>query len=86
MNIEFENYRMEPEDCRFNLYKKGESTKKETGEKYESETVLGYAMSFERCLHVIATDILAEKEKTVSINEWIAEYKAIMNKLMNVLK
>lgn len=65
MNIEFENYRMEPEDCRFNLYKKGESTKKEIGEKYESETVLGYAMSFERCLHVIATDILSEKEKAL---------------------
>jgi len=86
MNILFENYRMEPEDCRFNLYKIGESTKKDTGEKYLSETSLGYAMSFERCLHVISTDILAEKEKTVTISEWISEYKAIMNKLMNVLK
>jgi hypothetical protein len=86
MKIQFENYFMDPEDIRFNLTKKVVRTKENTGEKYDAEISLGYAMTFEHCINVIAHDKLASDDKTVSITEWIKEYRSVVNIIINTLK
>lgn len=86
MNIQFEKYRLEPEDVRFNLYKKVVSENRKTKEKYDSEINLGYAMTFERCIDTIAKDKMAENESTADFSTWIAEYKKVVNQILSVLK
>ena len=46
MNIKFENYVMVPEDVRFNLTKTVTRKKEDSGEEYQGEVSLGYAMTF----------------------------------------
>ena len=86
MNIKFENYVMVPEDVRFNLTKTVTRKKEDSGEEYQGEVSLGYAMTFEHCIDVIAHDKLASDDKTVSITEWIKEYKSVVSIITNTLK
>lgn len=81
MKIQFENYIMYPEDIRFNLTKTVIRKKEVTG-----EVSLGYAMTFEHCINVIAHDKLASDNKTVSVTEWIKEYKSVVSIITNTLK
>ena len=94
MNIEFQNYILEPELGKFNIYKKvirkktggaGKQATEET-ENYEGKDRLGYGFRFEQALKEIALDMLAEKEGTVSIEQWIKEYKEVSELLLNSLK
>jgi hypothetical protein len=85
MNIIFENYKLEPEDTRFNLYKT-ETRKDKDGNPKEVTDILGYAMPFENCLKCIAHDKLSENNQDLSIQEFIKQYKEISNTLLNSLK
>lgn len=86
MNIVYENYRLEPEDKRFNLYKSRPVVDKKTGKERVSEISLGYGMTFENCIDTISKDILSDKKGNVSFDEWIKQYKEITGKISNILK
>lgn len=68
MNITFENYILEAEDIRFNLFKKG-TGKDKSGAVKETKSCMGYGMTFENCLKAIVHDKLKLKEGEVLINK-----------------
>lgn len=86
MKIVYENYELIPEDGRFNLIKKYRGKSKKDNSEIDAEKNMGYSMTFERCLRVIADDIMESKETVFSISDYIQEFKKVVLILTNVLK
>ena len=78
----YKNYTLEPEDRRFNLYKAVTRTKEATGEKYDSQDSLGYGMSLDHCIETIITDSLADKQETLTLRQYIDEYKKLKTEVL----
>lgn len=77
MKIEYGIYSIEPENMAYNLFKKVVAKKKKTGEEYENNLNLGWGMRFETCIEKMITDSLADNQSTVSLREYIDEYRKI---------
>jgi hypothetical protein len=93
MNIKYKNYTLEPEASRYNLYKdvkrkimkKGEKMT-ETGKFRTVKETMGYGMSFENCIETIIKDTLNSKKESLSLRQYIDEYKALHIKLLEDIK
>jgi hypothetical protein len=86
MNILIDDYILEQENDRFNLYKKAVATKKEDGSKYDTQYTLGYGMSLESCVQNIILMNLEDKKVNVSLEVFIKEYKKERERITNLLK
>lgn len=70
----------------FDLIKKVTRTKKESGEKYEAESVLGYDMKLEKAIETIISERMKDKEDTVELNEFLQAYKQEKEQLLSKIK
>lgn len=88
MIIEYKDYRMVPStnSAGFDLIRVVERTKKDTTETYEGEDVLGYDMRLETIVSEIVALEMKKKVKTVSLQEFLTEYKKAKEELMNYVK
>jgi len=91
MKIEYLNYIMYPEKDRFNLYQKvirtveKDTEERKAGETYESEEIIGYSISFEKCMKDIA-HFEADKENiTVQLGKYVriltSKYQEILDNI-----
>ena len=87
MDIEYKKFVIasSANSSRFNLLERIIRTNKVTKEKTNETKVLGYDMSFEVCLSEILNLRLQEKKKTVTIKDYIEEYKKERQELLNIL-
>ena len=88
MIIEYKDYKMVPStnSAGFDLIRKVERTKKDTTETYEGEDVLGYDMKIETIISTIIAIEMKKNVKTVSLQEFLTEYKSQKQELMNYVK
>lgn len=88
MIIEYKDYKIVPStnSAGFDLIRKVERTKKDTTETYEGEDVLGYDMKIETIMSTIIAIEMKKNVKTVSLQEFLTEYKSQKNELMNYVK
>jgi hypothetical protein len=88
MIIEYKDYKIVPStnSAGFDLIRKVERTKKDTTETYEGEDVLGYDMKIETIISTIIAIEMKKKVKTVSLQEFLTEYKSQKQELMNYVK
>jgi hypothetical protein len=88
MIIEYKDYKIVPStnSAGFDLIRKVERTKKDTTETYEGEDVLGYDMKIETIISTIIAIEMKKNVKTVSLQEFLTEYKSQKNELMNYVK
>lgn len=88
MIIEYKDYKIVPStnSAGFDLIRKVERTKKDTAETYEGEDVLGYDMKIETIISTIIAIEMKKNVKTVSLQEFLTEYKSQKNELMNYVK
>jgi len=91
MKLTFKNYTAISDGDRFDLYKTKTVTATEkskehkAGDKYETTILIGYGYTFESLLKRITADTLSEKD-TMTIVEYIKEFKVIVNEISNTLK
>jgi hypothetical protein len=71
---------------RFDLVQLVKKEKKDTGETYTSETVIGYDMRLETCISNIIFERLKRNTKTVKLTEFLAAYKKEKEKILNMLE
>ena len=87
MEIKFENYTIKPSvnapKC-FDLYKEAIATRKEDGQQYKREDILGYGMSLESSVKGIIHDLMYEDKRIVSLSEYLTEYKKILAEIGRV--
>jgi len=81
MNIEYENYLLEPEFRQFNLYKSIQRKRKD-GTLYDDTVVMGYGMRFETCIEAICKDKMADRNETISIRKYIYEYNLLNDEIL----
>lgn len=88
MIIEYRDYKIVPStnSAGFDLIRKVERTKKDTTETYEGEDVLGYDMKIETIISTIIAIEMKKNVKTVSLQEFLTEYKSQKQELMNYVK
>lgn len=88
MIIEYKDYKIVPStnSAGFDLVRKVERTKKDTTETYEGEDVLGYDMKIETIISTIIAIEMKKNVKTVSLQEFLTEYKSQKQELMNYVK
>jgi hypothetical protein len=88
MIIEYKDYKIVPStnSAGFDLIRKVERTKKDTTETYEGEDVLGYDMKIETIISTIIAIEMKKNVKTVSLQEFLTEYKSQKQELMNYVK
>lgn len=88
MIIEYKDYKMVPStnSAGFDLIRKVERTKKDTTETYEGEDVLGYDMRLETIVSEIVALEMKKNVKTVSLQEFLEEYKREKQELLNQIK
>lgn len=88
MIIEYKDYRMVPSinSAGFDLIRVVERTKKESTETYEGEDMLGYDMKLESIVSTIIALEMKKNIKTVSLQEFLTEYKRQKEELMNYVK
>lgn len=60
--------------------------RKPTGETYQSENIMGYDMSLENCIQKIVAEKLKVNESTVSLKEFLEEYKKEKEQLIKQIK
>lgn len=85
MKITYKNYTIEPEARAYNLWKTVVGFKKETKEKYNREDSLGYGMQFETCIEAIIKDSLADRKESISLRQYIDEYKSLKSEILNAI-
>jgi len=61
-------------------------TRVETGETYEDEQMIGYGMRLEACIMQIIADNLNKKEETVSLKQYLNEYKKEKDEILKILE
>jgi hypothetical protein len=86
MTIKYEDYLLELKDGRYDVLKKTTSKKKDTGESYESSTVLGYGLLLENALKKVINDRLENNLDVVTLEEAIKAYQKemeLLNKIIN---
>lgn len=81
MNIEYENYLLEPEFRQFNLYKTIQRKKKD-GTLYDDTVVIGYGMRFETCIEAICKDKMADRDELIGIRQYLDEYKKLKDEIL----
>jgi hypothetical protein len=87
MKIEFNEYIMETDSFGgFNLKRKATATKKEDGEQYEAEYIIGYNMQLKNCIEKIIHLNHCTKEDVVSLREYVKMYNNEINRLENLIK
>ena len=96
MEIKYKNYTLEPEGTTFNLHKEvtvNISTKPEKGKKSvptgktkTKKEIMGWGMSFERCVEHIIKDTMNSKKVTLTLRKYIDEYKALKTKILEETK
>jgi hypothetical protein len=82
MKIKFKEYTLEPEGARYNLYKTVQATNKKTNEKYDTEQNIGYGMTMETAIDIMAKDILNDVQAIVSLETYLQKYKEIVNEIL----
>jgi hypothetical protein len=90
MIIEYEDYRLELKDGRYDVYKKVlrnkmDKDKKPTGETYEALSILGYGFRLEGALRKVIEDRLENNLGTVTLNKAIVEYQKEYHRLHSEL-
>lgn len=82
--MRYKNYKIEKDFGEtYSLYKDIISKKKETEEEYITTKVIGYNMSFEKCLKRIVFEETEDKE---TIGLYIREYNKVFNELKSEFK
>lgn len=91
MDILYENYKLEPQGSRFDLYEqiKVKTVNKETGKEETKDDwkIVGYSIRFETCLHAIITRQIPKKKKgkSLTIEQYIQAYKVERQKVSKSL-
>ena len=75
MEIHWKNYLIQVDDNQFTLLRKIMSKKKDTGEEYENEEVLGYFSHLENCLQKMLRCETANKNEVLTLKEYISLWK-----------
>lgn len=92
MKLTYKNYIAKSDGDRFNLTQikhltaKEDGKKYKKGEKYTTEVLIGYGYYFENLLKKIITLELSNGENTLSIAEYIDEYKSLLEQIKTALK
>jgi len=71
---------------RFDLVEKVVRSKKDSEETYEAENVLGYDMQIENCIKKIIAERLKDNKETVSLKQFLEEYKKEKEQLLKTIK
>jgi hypothetical protein len=71
---------------RFDLIEKVIRQKKDSKDTYEAENVLGYDMSLETCVGNIISEKLKENKETVTLKQFLEEYKKEKEQLLKTIK
>lgn len=89
MKLTYENYVAYSDDGRFNLYKivmakaEKDSEIRKKGEKYESESLVGYGYTFETLVKRIITDVVISNEDVTTLKEYIKAYREASKIIIN---
>jgi len=86
--IEYLNFVIEPETnspSKFNLYKKIKVTKKETEEKVDSETLIGYGYTMEGCIKTIAHLKAGNPKRVIELKQYLKEFKETIEEIKDYL-
>ena len=94
MEIKYKNYTLEPEGTVFNLHKEvnvnicTKEGKKNvpTGKTKTKKEIMGWGMSFERCIEHIIKDTMNKGKATLTLRKYIDEYKALKTKILEEVK
>lgn len=71
---------------RFDLVEKVVRQKKDSEDTYEAENILGYDMKIESCINTIISEKLKTKEETVTLKQFLEEYKKEKEQLLKTIK
>lgn len=71
---------------RFDLVKSVERTSKKDGSTSEAEKVLGYDMKIKSCINMIIFERLNDKKETVTLKEFLQEFKQQKEELLKHIK
>lgn len=71
---------------RFDLVEKVVRQKKDSEDTYEAENTLGYDMKIESCINTIISEKLKTKEETVTLKQFLEEYKKEKEQLLKTIK
>ena len=86
MIIEYKDYLMEADkEGGFHLKKKIIATKKDTGEKYDDVTILGYNMQLKNCASKIAHLELCNVEGTYTLKEAVKIWNDKLEEIKNAI-
>ena len=86
MIIEYKNYVMkQTSNNRFDLQEKITRTKKGTEENYEALNDLAYDVRLEYAIELIVFEELRKREETVTLKEYLREFKKEKEELLNVI-
>jgi len=85
MNIQYENYTFEPEGRTFNLFKTVKAKNAKTKKEYDKKNVLGWGMRFETCIETVITDKLADRQESLTLRQFVDEYKGIKEEIGKIL-
>ena len=71
---------------RFDLIEKVIRQKKDSEDTYEAENILGYDMQLESCINTIISEKLKDKKETVTLKQFLEEYKKEKEQLLKTIK
>jgi cell division protein YceG involved in septum cleavage len=90
MTIEYENYKLDLKDGRYDVYKKITRNKvvdkKPTGETYEDLTTIGYGFRLESALRRIIEDRMESNLEIVTLSEAIKAYQKEVDLIYRIIK
>lgn len=87
MVIEEDDFRMEllDDSTKYDLYTIHVVNAKNEEKRREELKLVGYGMSFERCLHYIILHRLSKKKDTYSLKEYLADFKKEVKSLIDAM-
>jgi len=86
MKIEYKSYLIkQTQSNKFDLQEKITRTKKDTGESYEALSDLAYDVRLERAIELIVFEELRKREETVTLKDYLKEFKKEKEELLNVI-
>jgi len=93
MIITYKKFKIEPQNNGFDLIKQYVSRKigdgdrnNPTGEIYIKEDIIAYNASLDYCIKTIIQLEMKEKQETVTLKEFLQEFKKIQTEIENLLK
>ena len=92
MELKYKNYKILPENGRFNLFEikattiKKNTTKYKKGDKVKIINFIGYGFTFENLLKRIITNELEKKKEIITLKQYIDTFKEELEIINNILK